>query len=187
MDKVATLAPAPSRRPKSNMDTFLTIASKRDLRSYAPDPVPPEALERVLEAGRVSSNAKNLQERRFVVLSAAARERAATFVTRASNLERAVAAVAIVTRGGRWAAFDAGRCAQNMMLAAWNEGVGSCPNAIADPEACAELFSLEEAEEVAVLLSFGFPPGRRDPGSRPLEEWLAGADRESVSSLVTEV
>lgn len=169
------------------MDTFLTIASKRDLRSYAPDRVPPEVLERVLEAGRLSGNAKNLQERRFVVLSAAACERAATFVTRPSNLERAVAAVAIVTRPGRWAAFDAGRCAQNMMLAAWSEGVGSCPNAIADAEASAELFFLDQGEEVAILLSFGFPPGRHDPGSRPLEEWLAGADREPTSSLVTEV
>ena len=33
------------------------------------------------------------------------------------------------------AAFDVGRCAQNMMLAAWNDGVGSCPNGISDPEA----------------------------------------------------
>lgn len=31
-------------------------------------------------------------------------------------------------------AFDAGRAAQNMMLAAWNEGVVSTPNGIAKAE-----------------------------------------------------
>ena len=31
-------------------------------------------------------------------------------------------------------AFDTGRAAQNMMLAAWNEGVVSSPNGIANPE-----------------------------------------------------
>lgn len=185
VDKVAALAPA--RATMSKMDTLLTIASKRDLRSYAADPVPIEVLRRVLEAGRVSGNAKNLQQRRFIVLSPAARERAAGFVTRPSNLERATAAVAIVTGAGRWAAFDAGRAAQNMMLAAWNEGVGSCPNAIADPEASAELLQLGEDEEVAVVLSFGYPTRRRGPASRSVEEWLAEADREPASSIVSEI
>ena len=31
------------------------------------------------------------------------------------------------------ARFDVGRCAQNMMLAAWGDGVVSCPNGITDP------------------------------------------------------
>lgn len=169
------------------MDTFQTIASKRDLRSYAPEPVPEEVLARVLQAGRLSGNAMNRQQRRFVVLSPQARDRAAPSVTRPSNLERCAAAVGIVVESGQWAAFDAGRAAQGMMLAAWNEGIGSCPNALADRDAISELVGTEEGEEVAVVLSFGYPPGHTDPESRSLEEWLAAADREPLSKLVTRV
>jgi nitroreductase len=169
------------------VDTYLTIASKRDQRSYEPAPPPADVLARVLAAGRVCGNAMNLQTRRFVVLADATRERAAAMVTRPSNLERATAAIAIVNKGAdQWASFDAGRVAQNMMLAAWNDGVGSCPNAIAQPEQLAELLGLDEDEQVAIVLSFGFPPGRGEPASRSAEEWLARADRVALDDLVSE-
>lgn len=168
------------------METFLTIASKRDLRSYADEPIPDQVLRRVLEAGRVSGNARNSQERRFVVLSEPTRQRAASIVTRPSNLERATAAVAIVTGTGTWSGFDAGRSAQSMMLAAWSEGVGSCPNAIADADGAAALFELGADERVAVVLSFGFPPRRRDPSSPSAGEWLARADRKPLTEIVSE-
>jgi nitroreductase len=169
------------------VDTFLTIASKRDLRSYRSAPVPSETLQRVLAAGQVCGNAMNRQQRRFVVLSDATRERAAAMVTRPSNLQRATAAVAIVSQGdGQWASFDAGRIAQNMMLAAWNDGVGSCPNAIARREELSALLGLGEGEDVAILLSFGFPPGRRDPSSRSAEEWLRRADRAPLTEVTSE-
>jgi nitroreductase len=114
--------------------------------------------------------------------------RAAGFVPRSSNLERCTAAIAIVKREqDTWADFDAGRAAQNMMLAAWNEGVGSCPNAFSDREALSELLGVETGEEVAILLSFGYPPAGTDPESRSLEQWLADADREPLSNLVSEV
>ena len=41
------------------------------------------------------------------------------------------------SRGKGPTGFDAGRAAQNMMLAAWGDGIGSCPNGIANPEALA--------------------------------------------------
>jgi nitroreductase len=109
-------------------------------------------------------------------------------VTRPTNLEGAAAAIAIVTvaDGGSWADFDVGRAAQNMMLAAWGSGVGSCPNALADPEAIARLVGVSEGERVAVVLSFGFPPDGHDPSSRSLDEWLSRADRLPRDSVVGE-
>ena len=43
-------------------------------------------------------------------------------------------AVEILVSGKGPTSFDAGRAAQNMLLAAWNEGLLSTPNGIADPE-----------------------------------------------------
>jgi nitroreductase len=168
-------------------DTFLTIASKRDQRSYASEPIPDEVLEQVLEAGRVSGSAKNTQDRRFIVLSAQARATVASMVTRPSNLEGAAAAVAIVAKPGQWADFDAGRAAQSMMLAAWGSGVGSCPNALADPEGVSGLLAVSGEERVVVLISFGFPPGGHDPSSRTVKQWLSRADRKPRDSVVREV
>jgi nitroreductase len=169
------------------MDTYLTIVSKRDQRSYAEQPVPDEVLDRVLEAGRLTGNAKNLQERRFGVLTDETRARAASLVTRPTNLERAATAIAIITGTGRWSDFDAGRAAQAMMLAAWDSGVGSCPNSIAEQEAAAELLGAAGEERVLTILSFGYPPGGHDPSSRSEDEWRARADRLPRDSVVREL
>ena len=46
-------------------------------------------------------------------------------------MARAAAVVVLVQTQGHQ--FDAGRCAQNMMRAAWRDGIGSCPTHL--PEA----------------------------------------------------
>jgi nitroreductase len=80
-------------------------------------------------------------------------------------------------------AFDAGRAAQNMMLAAWNEGVVSCPNGIANPESLAELLGLEADVQVQIVLSFGYPARAREPEARPPEEWIRRADRRPLGEV----
>lgn len=50
--------------------------------------------------------------------------------------------IAIVVSGMGPVAVDAGRRAQNMMLAVWNEGVVSGPNGIANLDCLAELLGL---------------------------------------------
>ena len=47
-------------------------------------------------------------------------------------MARAAVAIAIVQTEEHQ--FDAGRCAQNMMLAAWGEGLGSCPAHLPEAE-----------------------------------------------------
>jgi nitroreductase len=92
--------------------------------------------------------------------------------------------VAIVVSGKGPLAFDAGRAAQNMMLAAWNEGVGSSPNGMPDPDATAELLGVREGERPVIILTFGYPARPRDPEDGSLEEWLAKAQRKSLEELV---
>src|SRR5919204_6112635 len=98
------------------MDAYVAVASKREVRRYDGRPLPDDAVRRVLEAGRVAGSSRNRQARRFVVLSD--RERAAAAVHVPSNVLDAALVVAIVIGGKGPTAFDAGRAAQNMMLAA---------------------------------------------------------------------
>jgi nitroreductase len=168
------------------MDTFLTIASKRDQRQYADRDIPAEVRKRILDAGRIAGSARNKQPWRFVVLESRdlVKQVAAT-VYAPGNLLGARLVVAIVVRGSP--GFDAGRAAQNMMLAAWNEGVTSCPNGMPDPEKTGELLPLGEDERPLNILSFGYPARPRDPESRSPREWIDRAKRKPRDETVQQV
>src|SRR5438270_141880 len=133
------------------MDTFLAIVSKRDTRRYADRPVPAETVQRILEAGRLAGSARNRQPWRFLVVeSDAARSRIAEAVYAPENVLGGQLVVAIVGSGG----MDTGRCAQNMMLAAWNDGVASCPNGIADADRARSALGLGEEDPIGTVLTF---------------------------------
>ena len=72
-----------------------------------------------------------------------------------------------------------------MMLAASNDGVGSCPNGLPDAEATGRLLGLGEGERLVIVLSFGYPAKPRDPESRTAEEWSRRAKRKPLDEIVT--
>jgi nitroreductase len=159
------------------MDAFLAIASKRDVRDYADTPIPDDVVTRILDAGRLAGSALNRQEWEFVVVSDQAALAEAVFAPQ--NVRTATLVVAIV--GTR--AFDLGRCAQNMMLAAWNDGVVSCPNGVKDADEAARIVG----GQVGVILSFGYPARPRNPESRSAEEWSARAKRKPLDEVVRRI
>jgi nitroreductase len=161
------------------VDTYLAIASKRDERAYTADPIPPEVERRILDAGRLSGSARNTQAWEFVVVASKQQELAEA-VYAPDNVRTAALVIAL---GGEATSTDTGRCLQNMMLAAWNDGVVSCPNGLKDPALAAEICG----GEVKVVLSFGYPANPRDPQSRTAEEWSARAKRKSLDELVRRV
>jgi nitroreductase len=71
-----------------------------------------------------------------------------------------------------------------MQLAAWNDGIGSCPNGIADQDAMAQALGLREDDHFAIVLTFGYPARAVDPDARSPEEWIARADRRPLDELV---
>ncbi len=166
------------------MDTWLAIASRRETREYADRPIPEEIVRTILDAGRLAGSASNRQPWRFVIVeSDAAREQLAAAVYEPTNVQGAALIVAIVGRGG----LDAGRCAQNMLLSAWNAGVGACPNGLQDPDAARAALGLGADEDVAIVLTFGYPARERDPTRHTPEEWSARANRKPLDELVSRV
>jgi nitroreductase len=171
------------------VDTSLAIASRREGRRYADRPLPKDVLERILDAGRLAGSANNKQWWRFLLVeSPDTRERLAETVYVGNNVRSAAAVVALVGPSeGRIPFFDAGRVAQNMLLAAWNEGLASVPNGMPDPGPAAKALGLGEDEGVMIVLSFGYPDEPRDPESRTREEWSGRAKRLSLDELVRRV
>jgi nitroreductase len=72
-----------------------------------------------------------------------------------------------------------------MMLAAWNDGVASTPNGIADADAATEALGLEEPP--VTVLSFGYPARQPPAESRSAEEWSDRADRRPLDESVERI
>ena len=161
------------------MDVYIAIASKRDQRDYADTPIPDDVVRRILDAGRLSGSSQNSQRWEFVIVEAA-REQLADTVWEPRNVRGAKLVVAIC---GEAQGVDVGRCAQNMMLCAWGEGVTSCPNGIREREAAAEICGAE----VKLVLTIGYPARPRDPESRPAAEWSRRIKRKPLDELVRRV
>ena len=156
------------------MDAYTCIRSKRDTRVYQDRPIPEQSLRLILQAGRMAGSAKNLQPCRFVVLQDTPKKNElATCGQFAQHTPSAPVVVAIVLpQSGR--EFDAGRCAQNMMLAAWAEGITSCPITMHDNDCALRVLGVPQGYRVSIVLAFGYPPpsAPRPKGTPriPLEE-----------------
>lgn len=163
------------------MDTWLAVASRRETREYADRELPEEVVGRILDAGRLAGSAKNRQPWRFVVVEDTdARASLADAVYEPDNVRGAKLVVAIVAKGS----LDTGRAVQNMLLVAWNEGVGACPNGFSDPDAAKAALGLSEHDELALLLTFGYPARERDVSRHTAEEWSARANRKPLDEIV---
>jgi nitroreductase len=157
------------------VDTFLAIASRREIRDYAETPIPGDVVHRILDAGRLSGSARNKQQWQFVVVSD--HEAMAECVYAPGNVLGAALVVAIA---GDARGLDVGRAMQNMLLAAWNDGVGSCPNGVSDGDAAERI----AGAPVSIVLTFGYPAKPRDPESHTAEEWSARANRKPFDEVV---
>jgi nitroreductase len=162
------------------------VISKREVRRYEDRPLPDDVLERILQAGRASGSSKNTQPWRFVTVTERARLRElGRHVSRPGNLEGCAAAIAVALMDRRLV-LDAGRAAQNMMLAAWALGVGSCPNTPIDREAVAAALGLPPETLVPTIISLGYPaPGQpRPPRKADPSGVLARVKRLPLGDLV---
>ena len=130
-------------------------------------------LDRILEAGRLSPTAKNLQEQRIYVVQSPEGLAKIDRVTPCRYGAPTVLAVAFnkeneyVYPGGKRdsGAEDAAIVATHMMLAAKDAGVESCWLNRFDPEEAARELGLPDNEEVVMLMDLGYPA----EGAGPLE------------------
>jgi nitroreductase len=160
------------------LDTYRTIVSKRDTRAFLDTPVPEETVRRILQAGRMAGSSKNVQGCRFIVIDdQRVKDEVAKCGDFAAWLPAVPLAIAVAVSGrDTRAEFDAGRAAQNMMLAAWADGVASCPTTMHHVECAREALGLPAEFHVSTVIGFGYRarPAKRVPEAArlPFDEYV---------------
>jgi len=167
---------------------WAAIAGKRAIRTFADRPLADDHLDRILRAGRRSGSSKNLQRWDFIVCRDREHLRElATLGPFAGHLAGAAAAIALVTPDPRGPEaplsilFDLGQAAQNMMLAAWELGIGSVPATVYEHDLARRSLGYPADRHCEYLLSFGYP-AEADDLTRPLRS----GGRVALDELVHE-
>lgn len=162
------------------------IQNRYSCKKFSDRRVEPEALQAILEAGRLAPTAKNLQEQHIYVLQSEASLSKMDSVTPCRYGATTVLAVAFNKHnvftypgGGRTSGVeDATIVAAHMILAAADAGVDSCWINYFDPDKLAESLGLPEEEEILMLMDLGYAA----EGFRPLP---SHAMRKDLSETVT--
>jgi len=144
------------------------ILSRRSIRRYENKDIPEEVLKQILEAGRQAPSAANRQPIRFVVVNdhGILKNLCDNLINRFVKY----APVAIVgcadTKSlltGKWAVVDATIAMQNMVIAAWALGIGSCWIGACDEEKVKELLKIPDKWKVVALVTLGYPAEQPKP------------------------
>ena len=72
--------------------------------------------------------------------------------------------------------FDLGQAAENMMLAAWELGIGSVPATVYEHDMARELLGYPPDQHCEYLLSFGYPADPADLSRPPRAGGRRGLD-----------
>jgi nitroreductase len=166
------------------------MKSLRAVRRFSERAISDPVLRDILEVGRWTGSAKNTQPWQVVVVRDRETLQALSKLGQyAGHVAGAQCALVLVMDGAQ-NAFDCGRLAERLMLAAWAHGVGSCIGSLFPDEnvaAAKRLLGIEEEHWVRHTISLGYPaderarrisstPGTRTAlpaiGRKPLDEFV---------------
>lgn len=177
------------------MELFEAIRTRRSIRKYLDKPIEEEKLQAVLEAVRQAPSWANMQCCRMVVVKDREVKRQLSdlsyvesffapkgYKSNPSKKALADAPVVIVLcadpahSGTLWGQnyylVDCGIAAQNMMLAARGQGLGSVFVGVYDEERIKNLLNIPAAVRVVGLFPLGYPAEEKGagPSRKPLQE-----------------
>lgn len=143
------------------MSLLDVILRRRSIRRYENKEIPKDVLDKIVEAGRQSPSAANRQPYRFVIVtdSEIKKELKGRFSRFLKDAPVVIVGCAnpkaLLT--GKWATVDTTIALENMVLAAWSLGIGSCWIGSFKEQKVKELLKIPEKWKVVALVSFGYP------------------------------
>lgn len=154
------------------MDVLEAIKTRRSVRRFKKEKIPPNLLKEVLEVARWAPSARNSQPWRFIIIVDDLKRRVANATTAGKFLAEAPLgiAVAVNTRATRHPAEDGAAATMNILLAAHALGLGACwigSYGSSYEEEVKRMLSIPEEWALLSIVALGYPDER--PVSRRLE------------------
>lgn len=155
------------------MDVFEAIKGRRSIRQFTDEPIGKDALEKLLDAARWAPTASNQQRWRFVVVTSPSLKdlvrkfapgifaMPAVFIVICVEEDPDANPLAEVTY-----LADCAIAAQNIMLAAYSMGIGTCVALSYAKVAIAEILNIPEGIEPLLVLTLGYPAEAPKPPPR---------------------
>ena len=152
---------------------FYELAKDRySVRTFKPDPIEKEKLDKILQAGRIAPTACNYQPQRiFVAKSEDARQKLAQVCQ--CTFGAPVILVVCYDRDRNWKSnlmpgyesgeTDAAIVTTHMMLQAWELGIGSCWVGLFNADEVSNILGLPENLTVSALLPIGYAKDHAKP------------------------
>ena len=155
------------------------ILTRRSIRRYEKKDIPEEVLAQIFEAGRQAPSAVNKQPIHFVIVKDNEKQKELSnglfnrFVKDAPVVIVGCADVnSLLT--GKWAIVDATIAMQNMVIAAWTLGVGSCWLGDFNEKKVKELLRIPNKWKVVALVTLGYPDEQpKQKKKKPVEEMFS--------------
>jgi nitroreductase len=158
------------------MECIEALKTRRSVRAYTGEPVSREAIEDIVDCGRLAATAINIQPWEFVVVTDAEALRAIAAATDYGRfIAQAAACVVVLSRNTKYYLEDGCNASQNILVAAHAHGLGSCWIA-GDKKPYAEtvrrMVGAPEGYRLVSLLAIGHPAEKPEKSKRPLAELL---------------
>jgi nitroreductase len=161
------------------MEVFDGIRTLLAVRRYLDRPVPEPVMRKILEAGRLTGSAMNLQPWHFIVIEdRETLRRLGTLARSGSYVAEAPLAIAVAVEKTGYAVSDASRAIHSMLLTAWSEGVGSNWVGFGGLEKVNALLGIPATLDVLAILPFGYPADKIGRGKKNRKPLKAVAHRE---------
>ena len=160
-------------RKTNSVEKMLT---RKSIRKYKKDPISDSALKIILEAGRRSPSAVNSQPWHFVVV----RDQKAKDACSLGSYNRFTREADLVVVGlykpsevviEKLTLMDVTIALQNMVIAAWLQGVGSCWIGAWNDAKLRDTLDLPTDSRIVGLVTFGIPDENpSQPPKKPMDE-----------------
>ncbi|MEM0097703.1 MAG: nitroreductase family protein [Conexivisphaerales archaeon] len=149
------------------METFKAILTKIEVREFSQEPVPFEQQIKVLEAGRAAASAYNRQPWNFVLINEKKLlNKIGELAATGPYIAKSQFAVAVyVDPKNTFYKVDGTRAVQNMMLAGWDMGLGSCWVDGIEREKVSQILGAPPEMYLLTIIPFG-KPSRKYKGKK---------------------
>jgi nitroreductase len=140
------------------MEVFDAVRTVLAVRQYQDKPIPPDAIRRIVEAGRLTGSSINGQPWHFIVVQDKDTLRQLGGLVRTGPyIAQAAAAIVVVLDRTQYALSDGSRAIQSMILAAWSEGIGSNWAGWIGMDQVKPILHIPADKDVLAVLPLGYP------------------------------